>query len=421
MPSLVIARGFATVVLAALVGMLVAGLGGGCGNNSLSAGAPADGAAPTVVAPHPDADVPPSPAPSSDGGRDAGPLPTPDQNVPPPAHITPTEAVKRIAAVLWNAPPDESVPTPATLDEVPGVVRQLLDDPRAAAGVGAFYRWWLDLPDLARTVRDPVLFPSFTPELRADMAVETETFGVNVTLALNGSFTTLLTANFSFIDARLADLYGVSGVAGDSFQQVYLPTGERAGLLTQPALQTLGAYANRTSPAHRGTYISKRFFCAPLPAAPPNVPALDPIPPGVTVRQQEEMHLTAANCSACHNYIDPLGFAFEGFDAMGRARTIDNGQPVDVSNLSVEIQRADEGPVIEGPIDGPIELAMLVAANPRAQDCMVRQWLSFALGRDLQDADSPTVDDLDRRFAAANFNLKTLVSDVLLSDTFLSP
>lgn len=355
------------------------------------------------------------------GAADAGTT----TRVVTPLPISADEALTRIAAVLWNAPPDADLLSQAalghitTVEDLYGVIRQMLVDQRAATGVGAFYRWWLNLPALATLSKDTAVFPAYTSALQADMASETETYGVNVTLAMNGSYQTLLTGNFSFLDARLADIYGVSGVAGDSLQLVMLPPGQRAGLLTQPALQALGSLATRNSPARRGAYVEGRFLCFPPPPPPvsPTAGPPDTSTPGVTLRQAMETEEEQAMvCTACHQTFDPSGFAFEGFDAIGRVRTTDNGAPVDVSNLSIYVPMAGS-PVV----NGPIELANMLASNPVAEDCMTRKWLSFALGRDLQSSDDAWVTRIDQTFASADYNLKELIAAVLMSGPFLAP
>ena len=250
------------------------------------------------------------------------------------------------------------------------------------------------------------------------MAKETETFGVNVTLSMNGSFQTLLTGAFSYLNADLADVYGVSGVTGDDLQLVQLAPTVRAGLLTQPGLQALSSVSTRNSPPTRGTYIRERFLCVQIPPPPPGVPELAPDPPtGQTLRKALEAHVRDATCAACHQLLDPPGLAFEGFDAIGRARATDNGAPVDVSNLDI----VELGPGGDMIVNGPIELADLISSNASAEDCMTRQWLSFVLGRALQDADTPWVTQIDNTFSAAGFNLKELIAAVLLSGPFLSP
>jgi hypothetical protein len=340
-----------------------------------------------------------------------------------PLPISANEALTRVAGALWSSAPDAALLSQAgqitTVADLHAIVDQMLTDPRASAGVGGFYRWWLNLTALAQLSKDTSLFPAYTPELQADMALETETFGVNVTLAMNGSYRTLLTAGFSFINARLADIYGVTGVTGDALQQVSLPAGQRAGLLTQPALQALGSIATRNSPSHRGDYVEARFLCQQIGPPPASLDAtpLDLSHAGITLRQALASNVQqSTTCVACHQLLDPFGDAFEAFDAIGRTRTIDNGAPVDVSGLNV--MSLSVSPTL---VNGPIELASAIADDPTAHDCMARKWLSFALGRDLQPADDAAVTKIGASFSAASFNLKALIAAVLTSDPFLAP
>jgi hypothetical protein len=337
-----------------------------------------------------------------------------------PLPISSQEALNRTAQVLWIDAPDGDLLTEAAMGQIKTtadlalIIRGMLADPRAASGVSAFYRQWLDLPDVATHVIDPTLFPSYTPALQA-MADETETFGINVTLTMKGTYELLMTAPFTFMNAALGDIYGVSGL-GNSFQEIPLPPTERAGLLTQPALQVLGAYSTRTSPAHRGTYIASRILCETIPFPPAGLSGLDPIPPGVTVRAQETSNVANEFCQPCHVLIDPLGFAFEGFDAIGRARTTDNGAPVDVSGLKVRFPNGTTQT-----LDGPVELANAIANAPDAQNCFAQQWLSFALGRALVDADQPALAQIQATFRASSLTIEDLIVLVLTSAPFLAP
>jgi hypothetical protein len=422
------------ILLTAILLTATLALGGACGNHPLDTSTPSGSAGTTVTGVAGATGLAGIGASTGAAGADemtgaAGTTSTGAAGSGPTSlPISANEALNRLANLLWEAAPDASVLAVGaqiqTTADLASVVQKMLADQRAAVGVGAFYRQWLDLPAVATLTKDPTLFPDFTPALQADMANETETFGVNVTLALNGTYQMLLMAPFSFINTRLANVYGVQGPADDSFQQIALPAVQRAGLLTQPALQSLGSFATRTSPTHRGAYIAARFWCQTIPAAPPGVPPLDPIPQGETVRVAVAAEMANAGCQACHHFYDPLGFAFEGFDAIGSARASDNGAPVDVSNLNILIP----SPPTQTPytttqtvVDGPIELAALIANNATAEDCMTRQWLAFALGRALQDSDEPWVAEIDSTFAASGFNLKTLITAVLTSGPFLAP
>jgi Protein of unknown function (DUF1592)/Protein of unknown function (DUF1588)/Protein of unknown function (DUF1585) len=339
-----------------------------------------------------------------------------------PLRISGSEALRRIAPVLWNQPPDDDLKVAATpgrlttTADLTILIEQMLADPRAAEGVGAFYRWWLDLDEIATLQKDPMLFPDFSPALRADMVNETVAFGVDATLEMNGTFQTLMTAGWSFMNERLASIYSVSGVIGDDLRRVPLPAGQRAGLLTQPALQALGSLATRNSPSHRGSYILTKFYCEQVPFPPASLPPFI-VPPGMTVRAALVADVQQATCTACHLVIDPPGLAFEGFDAIGRARTTDNGAPVDTTGRL--LLPSSNGSPAE--FHGPVDLANIVATDPTAESCLAKQWLSFALGRAVGDADQPSVTKLDAAFAASGFNLKALIVAVLTSDAFLTP
>jgi hypothetical protein len=335
--------------------------------------------------------------------------------------IPSAEALTRVAALLWQQPPELPGGDLATTADLARAVRAMLADPRASNGVGAFYRWWLDLDQVATLTKDPMLFPAFTPALQADMSAETLAFALDVTIASDGSFQTLMTANWSFVNARLADIYGLGGVAGDGLRKVSLPADQRAGLLTQPALQALGSYATRNGPVHRGAYIDNKLFCTNVPPPPPGVPDVALPLPGETLRRSLETSAVDGGgaCQACHTLLDPQGLAFESYDAIGRWRTIDNGEPVDTSNLTIRMLGSPTGEPIT--VNGPIELAKDLADDKGVQQCFARKWLSFAVGRELTDADKPSLVDIDTAFATSGFNLQALIAAVLTSDTFLTP
>jgi hypothetical protein len=343
-----------------------------------------------------------------------------------PLGISGQEAITRITAVIWNDKPDADLMQQASqghftsTSDLHGAIRQVLADPRAATGVGAFYRWWLDLPKMATLMKDPKLYPTFTPALQADMANETETFGVKVTLDLNGSYGMLMTAPTSFINARLAAVYGVPNIQGDALAQVSLEPMQRAGLLTQPALLALWSSApTGTHPSLRGTVMLDKVFCMQVPPPPPNLPASSTPPLGTTQRQLTEgLSAESAACASCHLIMDPPGLAYENFDSIGQWRTTDNGQPVDVSKLHI-INVVD--PAVT--FNGPIELANIVAQAPTAQKCMVRQWEAFVLGKASANALDSNIDlnDAYAVFQATGFNLKELIVSVLTTDAFLAP
>jgi hypothetical protein len=340
-----------------------------------------------------------------------------------PLEIDGTEAITRLASVLWREPPSVDLVSQAvtgrfkTTEDLYGAYRQLLLDARARTGLGEFYRWWLKLDQLKDVKLDPATFPEYTPQLMAAMEAETETFAVEVTLMPHGRFDQLMYGQFSYINERLAALYGVAGVTGDVLRQVPLNGDQRAGLITQPALQVLNAYPKRNSPSRRGAYMITRFQCFEVPAPPPDSPPLpDTLPPNVTVRQGLAKEVgQAAACAACHTLLDGPGLAFETFDALGRWRTTDNGLPIDMTNISVyHLQNA--APMR---IDGPVSLAFQLTNSERTQECMARQWLSYVTGERFDQVDEASVQEATRVFRESGFDLKELIFAVLTSKPFL--
>ena len=360
----------------------------------------------------------------STGGQDTGTVVDPDPSINRRVRllqISGKDALTRMAGVIWNSAPDadllsqDSAGHFTTVEDLYGPARQMLADPRAAVGVGAFYRWWLNLPAIATTMKDQTVFPEFNSALATDMSKEPETFGVNVTLPMNGTYQQLITAPFSFINERLAAIYGVTGVTGTDLRMVALNPQQRAGLLTQPGLLALTSISTRNNVPKRGSYIDQKILCRQVPAPPVGVPPLDLPTPGLTMRQALVQHRTNPACAACHTLMDATGLAYETFDAIGRSRTTDNGLPVDVSNLS--LQWVAGGAIF----NGPIELANDLAGDDGAQHCMTQQWLTFALGRELTTGDDRSISQAHSAFRFAAFNLKELIANIVLTDSFLSP
>jgi Protein of unknown function (DUF1588)/Protein of unknown function (DUF1592)/Protein of unknown function (DUF1585) len=389
-----------------------AGSGAGEGGAGSSPGGPAgqpmtSGAAGTPMAGAGGASEP-------DGGAAGAPV------AAPPLFIPPDVAIGRIARVLWQSNPDPDQVLPAnikTTGDLKDIVRQMLADPRAAVGVRAFYRWWLALGDLETWSFDPTDYPDVPARFAADIVGETETYGVEVTFQTDGTLQTLMTAPFTFINASLASIYGVPGVTGDELQRVTLPPG-RFGLLTQSAFLVQGAAGVQTSPTHRGVFVARKFFCQSLPDPPPNEPPLRAPMPGVTGRTALEAETaSAAACNACHSMMDPIGFAFEGFDPLGRARTTDNGAPIDTSNLVI-LQTMPR----DAHVDGALALVNVLANDPGVESCFARQWLAFALGGvDVTTLNDTLAEEVVAPFTAAQFNIKELIVAVLTSEAFLSP
>jgi hypothetical protein len=340
-----------------------------------------------------------------------------------PLVISAREAVRRLALVIWNDVPDAALNmeadsgTIATSEDVRKLALRMLADPRARAGVGGFYRWWLKLDTIADLNKDAALFPQFTPELRADMAKETELLGVHVTLDIDGVLATLYTAPFSFLTERLAAVYGVAGVTGTMHRKVALDPATRAGIVTQPGIMALTSLATRTSPTHRGKFVADQMLCIGIPAPPPDVPPFPTtIPPNTTTRQQQSTLTSNPSCAACHRLMDPTGFTVEGFDPIGRTRTTDNGGAVDTSaNLGISLNGQ-----VGAAVNGPKELAQRLSTASETARCFAQQWLTFAVGRELtSQPDHNQTDAVYTLFTKAGLNLQQLIAAAVQTELFL--
>jgi hypothetical protein len=337
--------------------------------------------------------------------------------------ISSDEAVKRLAKLLWNTTPDAALVAAGnaamlkTREDVGAFAQQMLKDARARDGVGAFYRSWLSLDKVPMVVKDPAAFPQWTPDVSADAARETETFAVDVTLDPAGTFTTLMTGGWSYINQRLAALYGVTGVVGTALQKVNLDPNQRGGLLTQASLLALNSPETRTSPTKRGFFVRKNFFCQevpPPPAIPGNQLPMN-LPPNPTARQRLEPLAGESACGLCHVMMDPLGFAYEGFDTIGRIRTTDNGSPVDLTG------KVSNGAGTEATFNGPIKLGTILSNFDVVQSCMARRWLAYALGRTVPTSEDGAVAGLATAFKSAGLNIRALIVAVVQSELFLAP
>ena len=287
------------------------------------------------------------------------------------------ELASRLSYFLWASMPDASLLdaaeskklTPAQQD-LTAQVERMLADPKAQGLIEGFAGQWLSTREAAAFVADPTVFPSYDDALRTAMPQETKLF-FKALLDERQPLTALLLGDFTFVNARLAEAYGLPAAAPD-FARVSLQGTPRAGILTQAAFLTVSSYPARTSPVRRANWVLEHLLCDPPPAAPANVPALtEKLPPGATLRQTFELHRKDPGCASCHQIMDPIGFALENFDAVGSYRTLDNGVPVDAS-----------GQLADGtPINGAGDLARAIAEDDDFPICVAKQLLTYAVGR----------------------------------------
>ena len=234
-----------------------------------------------------------------------------------------------------------------------------------------------------------------------------------------GTVESLLSAPFTFLSDPLYALYGVAkpaGAAPGSWQRVPLDPERRAGILTQAGLLAAQAHADRTSYILRGKLIREAIFCTPVPPPPPNaVNAEMQLPPSASAKERAAAHRTDPSCASCHALFDPLGFAFENYDAVGRYRSEGgDGKPIDAS---VELTHTRN---LNGPITAPIDLTRKLAGDQEVKDCVARQWLRFALGRDDSADDAPSL-QAARSALQGTGRISDLVVALARSDAFRVP
>ena len=307
-----------------------------------------------------------------------------------PYRLSDIELASRLSFFLWSSIPDDELLGLAARGKLKEAavlekqVRRMLADRRSRALVDNFAGQWLQLRDLRGFIPDADLFPEFDENLRDAFQQETELF-VESQMREDKSVVELLTANYTFLNERLARHYDIPNVYGNHFRKVMLADGERGGLLGQASLLTVTSYPNRTSPVLRGKWLLDKMLGTPPPPPPPDVPALkdkgeNGRPQSVRERLQE--HRKNASCASCHSKMDPLGFALDHFDAIGAWRTVDSGTPVDASAA------LPDGSQFEG-LPGLRQL--LVGRQDQFVQNVIERLLGYALGRAIDYYDLPAV------------------------------
>jgi hypothetical protein len=333
--------------------------------------------------------------------------------------LTDLELASRLSFFLWNTGPDEELlalaepnrlTRPGTLEKQ---VRRMLADSRASSLVTSFAMKWLNLTNLEQVVPDPMLFPGFNDQLRRDFSTEAEAF-IDSIFSEDRSVLELLTADYTFLNDRLARHYGISGVTGPQFRRVTLTNKERWGLLGKSAMLLRTSYGDRTSPVLRGAWVLDKLIGAP-PTPPPPDTATDLSQKAgeqpKTVRARLEQHRDKATCKMCHGVIDPTGLALENFDAIGRWRTTDSqaNAPIDASTV-----------LPNGiPIDGVVELrAQLVAQPETFAQTVTERLMMYAVNRQLEYFDMPQIRAIVRGASKDNYRLSSIVLGIVNSDAF---
>ncbi|MBK6457305.1 MAG: DUF1592 domain-containing protein [Gemmatimonadetes bacterium] len=329
------------------------------------------------------------------------------------------DLASRLSFFLWSSPPDRALLAAAqrgALSQPAGLereVRRMLADPRASALSTRFAAQWLRLPDLDIVQPDVRQYPDFDEQLRRAMRRETEIFFDDLVRG-DRNVLDLYRADYTFVNERLAQHYGIPNVAGDQFRRVQYSDTLRRGLLGHASVLTLTSHATRTSAVERGKWVMEVLLNSPPPPPPPGVPDLEATPGNqgarlLTVRERMEEHRKNPACSSCHKMMDPIGLAMEQFDVTGRVRLRDNGMPIDSRGDLWDGTKAQN-------------LNQLQAALLRREETLLRTFtrnlMAYAVGRRVEAYDMPTVRQIVRDAAAQDHKMSAYILGVVRSPAF---
>jgi cytochrome c5 len=332
--------------------------------------------------------------------------------------ISDIELASRLSFFLWSSIPDDQLLAVAESGRLSdpsvlqGQVKRMLADPRSLSLVKNFAGQWLYLRNIARISPDQTTFPNFDDNLREALAKETELL-IESQVREDHPVTDLLTTDYTFLNERLAEHYGIRGIYGTEFRRVKLEDPNRYGLLGQASILAVTSYPNRTAPTIRGKWVLEQLLGSPPPPPPPNVPSLkdDATAQQMTMRQRMEQHRANPTCAACHRLMDPLGFALENFDGLGnwRVSTAPGSGPIDASGTT------PDGTAFNGP-------AGLRDVLMKKQDMFVENFterlLTYALGRGVEEYDYPALRTIARDAAADNQKWSSIILGIVKSTPF---
>lgn len=330
--------------------------------------------------------------------------------------LGPYDVASRLSYFIWGSMPDQTLFDAAasgklaTDAEITEQARRMLADNKAKDAATAFFREWLELDQIAQLPKDAAEYPDYKDDLKSAIVAETETYTRSVMFDGGGKLETLLSADYSFQNQLLGKVYGNSG-SGTTLSKLTLDTTQRLGLLTQPSFLALAGSPDGSNPVKRGKAVYTKLMCGELPPPPPNVPPAKPATAGGTTRQRFTEHDQNECARGCHLLMDPIGYAFEHYDGIGRYRTLDNDQPVD-STGRIQLDG------IERPFADAVELTRILSTSDTVRNCFARQWFRFAVGRNDTVQDAPSLASIAAAFAANQFDMRDLAPAIAASRSF---
>ena len=329
--------------------------------------------------------------------------------------ISDLEMASRLSFFLWSSIPDDELLSLAEQGRLKDAavleqqVRRMLRDSRSEALISNFAGQWLYLRNLRTKFPDPGIYPDFDENLRQALAKETELFFGSI-MREDRSVVDLLNADYTFLNERLAQHYGIPNIRGSQFRRITLTDENRKGILGQGSILAVTSYATRTAPTLRGKWLLENILGAPPPPPPPNVPSLtdDRAANALTMRQRMEQHRANPACASCHRLMDPLGFALENFDAVGKWRIAQGKTPIDAS-----------GELPDGTkFQGPVELRqILLGKREQFVETVTEKLLTYALGRGVEYYDMPAIRKIVRD-AGPDYRWTSIVLGITRSTPF---
>jgi hypothetical protein len=340
-----------------------------------------------------------------------------DTTNPNVIQIDPYAVASRLSYYLTSTMPDQTLLAAAaagqlsSADQITAQAQRLLQSSNASAAVQNFFEQLFQVTNLPSVSKDPTAYPNYAAPLVTAMDTEFRTFFSSNVLTGSGLFADLFTSKGTVVNQALAQLYGLTGVTGSAMQPVTLDA-NRSGFLTMPAFLTVNGASNTSNGIYRGHAVFMQVLCNALtPPANVMIPTPAPPTPGQTMRQALDVHGSNPCAAACHNLMDPFGFAFENYDGIGPYRTTDNGAPVN-SVVTVSLDGTTQT------VNNGVQLASLLSTSNEARQCFATQWVRYAVGRPDTADDAASIGDAYGAFASNNFNVRNLLVGIASSRTF---